>query len=240
MNPNVHIYCYQDIDLLRGAITSIHDVLGDVDIHVCDGRYEFFGSDTDPVFSPDIHAYCQQYSNVTYHAPPDELLPFGHDLDVPADWRPCNHQKAKWVFDEVLPPDEWTLKFDTDERLRKFAISESVLDPKTRYAPVIKRRNDHNVHVARLWKPKHWTPWINDCLMTRGLFPRDHPLEHRARFWNMDEYRAFRFYGLRETRDIVIDNRGDLRPDDWRLNRVEHLERIGRTERAETIREHEV
>lgn len=230
MGLNVHIYIFDDLETLPQAVASVREVLGDVDIHVLDGRYELFDGETD--LTPGLRGWCAGRANVHYHAPPESWLPFGHDVPNPPEHRPGNYAKAVWTFDEVLPPNEWTLKLDADEQLRRFDVDLDELTETTRYAPVIDRvGTDDRVHVARLFQPRHWTPWINDCLLPRALFPRQTtPLSVRQRLWRVDEFRAYRTVRLGFADKIEIANYDAERDVDWQARRTAHLDAIGRTD----------
>lgn len=230
---NVRIACYGDLAECRQAVASVTDTLPDATIHVCDGRYATFDGDTD--LTPGLRDFATAHPSVRYHSPPDEYLPFGWELlkdGTPPKWRPGVHAKARWI-DSVLPQETWTLKLDTDERLRSFDVDLGALDRTTRYAPEINLHGDDKpmAHVARLWVPTHWTRWIDDCLLPRAIFPRDTPLEILQRVWRTEDFRMIRFVRLLQTHDITIDNYGADRPADYQRRRVEHLERIGRDDR---------
>lgn len=227
---NIRISAFGDLAECKQAIASIPD---GITIHVCDGRYATFDGATD--LTPGLEAFCDKRPDCVYHEPPEFRLPFGHEFiadGVPLEWRPGVHAKARWI-DRVVPQDEWTLKLDTDERLTRFNVTLDDLDREKRYAPVINLHGDtkENVHVARLWVPKHWTRWIDDCLLPRELFPRSTPLERLQKIWREDEFRVIRFMRLQETRRIMIDNYGADRPADYQRRRVQHLNRIGRDDR---------
>lgn len=231
---NVRICAYGDLPQCREAVASVTEHLPDgVPIHVCDGRYATFDGETD--LTPGLEAFCGAHPDCTYHAPPEEYLPFGWDRiadGTPAEWRPGVHAKAQWI-DETLPSDEWTLKLDTDERLARFDADLETLDREFRYAPIIDLHGDgkDRAHVARLWVPTHWTRWADDCLLPRNLFPRDTSLKQLQRIWRDKRYEMFRFIRLRQRQDIHIDNYGAERPDAYQQRRADHLQRIGRGER---------
>lgn len=227
MNLNFHIHAYGDLDHAKQAIASLP---AGTPVHVFDGRYATFAGDHD--LTPGLEAFCGAHPDCRYHAPPPGALPFGHDLDVPDEWRPGNYAKARWAFDH-LSADEWTLKLDTDERLRTFEADLDALSRTHKYAPVVDLHGQakQSVHIARLWVPDAWTPWINDCLLPRDVFPRDHPLEALQRVWRDDEWTALRFLRRGQLTAIEIDNYGGERPAAYQRRRAEHLRRIGRDDR---------
>lgn len=231
MGLNVRICAFDDRDLIPGAVESVRDVLGGVDIHVCDGRYATFAGEYD--LTPGLAEWCADRENVYYHAPPADRLPFGHALDAPPEWRPGNHAKAQWINYEVLPQDEWSLKLDTDERLRAFKTDVDGLDPETRYAPLITLHGEtkERANVERLWQPLQWTCWIDDCLLPRAVFPRDTPLERLQRVWRTPAYRQMRFVKIAFCSAIEIDNYGADRPEEYQQRRAAHLRTIGRDDR---------
>lgn len=229
---NSHIHVYHDLDFLKDAIASLPE---NITKYVIDGRYCLFDPGADGLdWSPEVRDYCRGQANIEYILPPESLLPFGHSFDVPDKYRPGNHAKAKYAFREVLPEDEWTLKLDADERLETFDVDPWKLDEEVRYGPLLKRgQAARDGHVARFFKPKYWTPWIDDCLLPRALFPRDStPLEVRYTFWRVDDFRAMRHLRLSCISDIVVDNRDEERCEERQERRIRHLRRIGRGERA--------
>lgn len=232
---NVHIYAYDDLSLVERAVASVRDTLGDVPIHVLDGRYALFDGETD--LTPGLVGWCTG-EGVIYHAPMRSRLPFGHDTDALPEYRPGVHAKAMWAFEHALPPDEWTLKMDADETLKRFDADLENLSAEGKYAPVIHRHGDTagTSHITRLFKPTHWTPWINDTLLPRPLFPRDSALETLAAPYLQKEFRVVWHINRGHVRDVEIDNHGADRPADYQHRRVAHLEAIGRDRRAEDVR----
>jgi hypothetical protein len=228
---NVHVICYDDVEMLRDCVASIPD---GVDIHVCDGRYTSFDGDRD--VTPAIERFATRHSDCRYHTPPADRLPFGHDVDAPLEHRPGVHAKAAWVNHEVLPQDEWTVKLDADERLEAIDVNVADLDDRRRYCPTIRRKGEGECFIARLWQPQYWTAWIDDCLLPREVFPRSTSLERLARVYLNREYRPLRFaYRQELPGDIVIKNVGVDRPTEYQGRRVKQLERIGRGDRAATV-----
>lgn len=230
MGLNVHVHVYDDREWLPRLVESVRDVLGEVPIHILDGRYELFPGETD--LTPGLEGWCAESSGVHYHAPPAERLPFGHDLDAPPAQRPGGHAKAAWAFADVLPSTEWTLKLDADERLQRFDRDLTECTRTHRYCPMVDRagveRANGRAYIARLFVPEHWTPWIDDCLLPRALFPRDTPLRIRARFWRERDFRPFRTVRLAMAEAIEIQNHGTDRDNEWADRRREHLAAIER------------
>lgn len=231
---NAHIYLYNDAEFLRDAITSLPN---DITIYVLDGRYELFEQTNGCDWTPEAAEYCRRHPQVEYHNPRDHY-PWGNHLPNPPEHRPGNHAKARYMYRHVLPDDEWTLKLDADETLASFDLDFGEYRECDRLAPQITGYEARDLHVTRICKPGYWTPWINDCLLPRALFPRDTtPLSVRARFYTVDEFRAMRFLRLSTTRRVVIENRQGERGDAWHASRVAHLESIGRGDRARELRE---
>lgn len=228
---NVHIYCYGDLEMLTDAAESVPS---HVPIHVFDGRYHSFPGDTN--LTPGLEEFCDDHPDCIYYAPPPDRLPFG-DPNTPGEWRSAVNEKAQWAF-EHLPESEWTLKLDADERLREIN-PEAFTDynPHGKYCPVINMAGDPlgEVFIARIWQPRYWTPWINDCLLPRDILPRDASLERLHTAWY--DYPVLRFKDRYETDAVHIENHGADRPRGYLERREEHLETIGREERAAEIRE---
>lgn len=224
---SIRICAFDDLPECRRALESLPT---GVHAHVCDGRYANFSGDHD--LTPGLEALCDERAAWHYHAPDDYLLPFGANIDAPDEWRPGVYAKAHWM-EAVLPQDEWALKLDTDERLRTFDVDLGDLDRRKKYAPVIDLHGQRkqSVHIARLWVPRYWTPWVGDCLLPKTLFPRDHPIDCLQRVWRDDEWTALRFLRRGQTADIRIDNYGAERPADYQARRAAHLRRIGREDR---------
>lgn len=227
---NVRICAFDDLEQCKRAVDSVPD---GVTVHVCDGRYALFDGETD--LTPGLEAFCGAHPDAVYHAPDSSRLPFGHELladGVAPECRPGVYAKARWV-DEVIPQDTWTLKLDTDERLDGFDVDLSTLDRKYRYCPVIRMHgaDRERIHVARLWVPEHWTRWIDDCLVPRELFPRDHPIEILASIWEREEWIVIRLLRREPIEDITVDNYGGQRDGDYLRRRLDHIERIGREDR---------
>lgn len=228
---NVHIHAYDDLDMLREAVESVPE---GVPIHVFDGRYHTFPGERNA--TPEIRDFCTTHPDCTYHHPDHDDLPFG-DPNTLGEWRSAVHEKAMWAF-ELLPEHEWTLKLDTDERLNAFDTSLfDGLKPSGKYCPRIAMEDDPmgDVHIARLWQPRYWTPWIDDCLLPRDLLPRDVSLERLHTAW--EKYQMLRFVDRYEITEIQIHNVGSDRSDDYLSRRTIHLQNIGRDDRAAAVTE---
>lgn len=228
---NVHLYAFDDLDQVREAVATIPD---GVDVYVCDGRYVDFRGDSN--LTDGLDEFCADNRHCHYHAPDKDRLPFG-DPTAAGELRSSVHEKAAWVNYEVLPQDEWTLKMDADERLTNFKVDLAHLKERWRYCPRIYRKREDECHIARLWQPRHWTVWIDDCLLPRDIFPRGYPLERLARVHLDPHYSAIRFAYREEMRDgdITIHNVGIDRPREYQERRVAHLQRLGRETRAEEL-----
>ena len=234
MIENAHIYAYNDPDQLQACLDTLPAGL---DVRVFDGRYCHFDGDRDT--TPAFVAVCDGYDNVDLYRPTDMALPFG-DPDLPPEWRSDVYEKTRWVWSH-LPPDEWTLKIDTDERLRAFdASAADDWQPDIKYSPEIHGATDADgrIYISRLFKPQHWVPWINDCFMPRELFSREMDLETRYEIWSQKRYRMIRFINRDETDAVTIENVGyGERDREYVERRADHLERIGRDERAAEVQE---
>lgn len=223
---NVHMYLFDDLGMAKEAISFLPE---DIDIHLMDGRYTDFPGEYD--LTPEAGDWASKRDNVIYHKPPEEKLPFGDPEDT--ENRRSVHEKARWVNEEALPEDEWTLKLDTDGFLTEFDPSVvEELDEEIRWRIEVRIEDEgRRFHLTRLWKPKYWTYWINDCLIPRSEVPRDTVLSELPDLWQ--EYKSER---RKKLEDWLIINRGTERADDYIERRVEHLESIGREGRADMIR----
>jgi len=228
---NIHLHAFQDPDQLRDCLASIPP---QYDVRVFDGRYCHFAGDRNT--TPAFREICEPLSNVKLFVPPVEILPFG-DPEHPPEWRSDLHEKTQWAWSH-LPDDEWTLKLDTDERID--ALPPDVtdgLDRAKKYSPEFETVGVGRdaIHIARLFVPGNWSPWIDDCMVPRELFPREMPLIRHAAIWTEDKHRMIRFIGRSGLSDIEIRNVGVERPPAYQERRVDHLKTIGREDRAETI-----
>lgn len=227
MTVNVHIHTYGDLEMLREAVASVPE---GIPIHIFDGRYADFEGDTD--LTPGCREFCAAHPDCRYYAPPEHLRPFPGDSEL----REPVSRKSRWGF-EHLPAEEWTLKLDADERLTRFDVDFAALDPEGKHCPVIESVDGQRFHIARLFKPKYWTPWVDDCLLPRGLYPRDTPLGDLARVWTETDRIAQRFIGRYPIDSIHIENYGPERPADYRERRLDQLERMGREDRFTDLKD---
>lgn len=176
-NLQVVIPHYGDRELLEGCLPTVVEKLPETPVHVVDGRYAHFDIGLDSDLTPGTEDLCNQYENVHYHAPPDDLLPFGHER--PEGRYPMN-QKGAYVWYEVADPDRWALKIDADERLRKFEFTDAELDdlnPEEKVlVELVVGKKDH-VENARMWVPRNWTFYVGDICYPRSAVSRDTPFE---------------------------------------------------------------
>lgn len=224
---NVHIYCYDDLELLQGAVRSIPE---DIKIYALDGRYVDFKGETD--LTPGAEEWCKSRENVIYHSPPKSHLPFGKYGS--SEHRYSQHEKGCWANYKILPPNQWTLQMDTDERLIRLNrdVFERFEDDH-RYRPKILTDDGRRVTQPRIWKPKFWTLWIDDAAIPRDLASREYPLQYLQGQWK--KYRSKRMEHVSED-DIFIENYGMARPDEYNERRANQLEAIRRGHRATKLR----
>lgn len=221
----VYLYTFDDLEMAKGAIASIPE---GVPVHVFDGRHADFPGEYN--LTPGLKAFCGLHPDCTYHEPPPEHRPFGSTAD-PAAYRTPGHAKASWVFDE-LPQSTWALKMDTDERLERVDVDFDALDSKHKYCPQIDFSGEsRTVTIARLCKPKYWTPWIGDCWLPREVFPRETPIECLATAYTNDVYLATRFAYRSDLPAVRIRNIGSERPDDYQQRRMKQLRHRKRDDR---------
>lgn len=233
---NVHFHIYDDLPFLRRALEYVPD---DLTVHVLDGRYCDFSGDTN--LTPGVEEFCQSRKGVRYHAPPEDRLPFGNP-DKSA-YRSSVHEKCRWAYYEVLPQDEWTLHLDTDEQLVWFdrSVLEEVQDD-VAYRPLIYTREIENsrwkktgrlLFTPRLFKPEHWTFWVDDLLIPRSYLSRDVRDLQRIKEAYQSGYRE----SFERTRKIAIFNVGSWRSNEYLDRRADQLERFNRTKRANRVRD---
>lgn len=225
---NVHMYLFDDLAMAKEAVASVP---GGFPIHLVDGRYADFPGDYN--LTPGAQSWAATQPDVTYHAPPDDLLPFGDPNNTAH--RRSTHEKAKWVNYDVLPPAEWTLKLDSDERLVEFDWERVAdLDPGRRWRIQIEVVGEpREWRLTRLWQPNYWTVWANDLLLPRSEVPRDTELERLQQLWNNQYHR-----GRGHFTEARIINYGVDRPQEYNERRVEHLHSIGRDQRASDFTTH--
>lgn len=228
-NYNIHIHAFDDLPMCRDAVASVPD---GVLVYIFDGRYADFPGEYDT--TPGLESFCADHPDCTYYAPPPEHRPFEGDSTL----REPVARKARWAF-EHLPADEWTLKLDTDERLERFDADLDTLARDHKYAPVIRSTTGRSYHIARLFVPRHWTPWVDDCLLPRRYFLRDTALDRLATVWTEDLYRRMRFIKRGEIDTVRIDNHGPERPAGYQDRRAAQLRAMGREDRFMELKERE-
>lgn len=220
---NIHIYIYDDLPMLKEAVGTIPD---DIRIHVFDGRYADYPGETD--LTPGAEEWCGSRGNITYHRPDSSRLPFGQGGSSAN--RASQHEKGCWANYDVLPEDQWSLQMDTDERLVRLdrEVFEDLKDD-YRYRPPIPIDDGRTVTQPRIWKPKYWTLWIDDCAIPRDKVHRNTNLDELEEKWR--RYRGEKSEHLSDE-DILIENVGMSRPDEYKLRRVVQLYTIERPHRA--------
>lgn len=223
---NIHMYAFDDLDMVKEAVGSIPD---DVVIYVLDGRYYDFPGEYD--LTPGLEEWCDDIENVSYMSPPQDILPFGEGQS--SAHRAAQNAKARWANEEALPQFQWSIQMDTDERL--FHINREIFDnlkDDHRYRPTIPIDDGRTVTQPRIMKPGYWTYWIDDCAIPRDVASRDTELEHLRLLWN--EHRDERV-GYVDGEDLLIKNFGMSRPDEYLERRIVHLDRIKRGTRARKL-----
>lgn len=230
MAPPYHVYikCYDDLAFLKEAVDSIP---ADVPVHVVDGRYADFPGET--IRTPGCREWCEQQTNVTYHTPPDDRLPWGHErVESEPHLRHPIHEQAKWANYEVLPQDEWVLHMDADEQLVEFDRDWlRQQPPHLKFVPFIDSLAERGIGVPRLYQPGQWTFWIAGVMYPREFWSRDTPVEKLVALHgrSLTHQAINRKQALSEVR---ISNAGDERPPTYHLRRADQLATMGRTERA--------
>lgn len=169
---------YGDSEDLAESLETVVERLPRTPVHVVDGRHATFDYEVETGdLTPETPGICEGYENVHYHAPPDDLLPFGHER--PHGRYPMN-QKGSYIWYEVADPDRWALKIDADERLRKFEFTDAELDDLNPTDKVLVElvvgKKDH-VENARMWVPRNWTFYVGDICYPRKVVPRDASFE---------------------------------------------------------------
>lgn len=222
----VFIHCFEDADLLEGALESLPET---IPIYVVDGRYATFSGDRD--VTPDAPAVCDSYDNVTYHRPPADRLPWGHehaDADPANRWpQYCEMQYSLSIIDE----SRWTLKMDTDERLQRFAVDLDGLDPREKVHTTV-LLEDHafeditgdRAYIPRLFVPEQWTFWTDDVFVPREDVPPDAGAPTVKAFAHAGG--NYKRVNLMHRDEIVIENIGHERPDDYLSRRDAQLEKL--------------
>lgn len=224
---NFHIYCFGDLPQLKEAVSTIPS---DIKTYVFDGRYIDFDGEYD--LTPGAEEWCGIQENVIYHSPPDSMLPFGKYGS--SDYRYSQHEKGCWANYMILPPDQWTLQMDTDERLIR--LNRDIFDDfqdDFRYKPHIPIDDGRVVTQPRIWKPKYWTLWIDDTAIPRDRVSRDFAVDELYQEWH--DNRGVRMEYIPED-ELLIENYGMSRPDDYNEKRADQLDDIHRGHRATKLR----
>lgn len=229
--PNVRIMCYDDLEMLKDAVASIPS---EWTVYICDGRFQSFYGEKDR--SPEIEEWAAKIRNVKYRIPDDDKLPFGVDRSWDDELRPGVTAKGEWMLYDVLPQDEWVLKMDTDERLLRFDVDLDDLDPRTKYCPKIDFVGEDNElsFIERLYVPKYWSVWADDCLLPIDGYPRNTPPEE-MKFHHTDT----RANSIRKryTELIHIKNVGTKRRKEYQERRLHQLDQLGREGRKRKVSE---
>lgn len=224
----VYIKCYDDLSNVQHCVASIN---GDAPIYVVDGRYADFPGDT--VRTPGLREWCEDQANVTYHSPPDDRLPWGHEhVDAAPQLRYPIHEQACYANYEVLPQDAWILHLDTDERLDRFDRDLlDDLDPRVKVVPYIDSLADRGIGVPRLYQPRHWTFWIAGVMYPREYWSRETPVARLAELH--ERSLAHQAINRRSAPDAIrIHNTGADRTPEYHLRRACQLATMGRHARA--------
>lgn len=222
---NVWVPFYDDLDWLTGLVETVPD---GIHVYAVDGRHATFPGDHD--LTPLAERWCSRQPDVTYCSPDKERLPWGHEYDDPR-LRGPQYEKACYANYEVLPSGAWTLKLDTDERIRELDVDAVFdLNRKMRYSPRITPLDERNYQPQRLYVPRHWTFWLADQFFPRDFYPRDTPPGDLFAATIETNHGSANWGGL--TPFIHIENIGAERPREYRERRRQQLERMGRHERA--------
>lgn len=221
---------FDDLDWLQAMVATIPE---DVPVYAVDGRHATFEGDT--VLTPGAEAWCDEQANVTYCAPGESRLPWGSEYDGPRAHRAPQYETARYANYEVLDPETWTLKLDTDERV--LAFDQSVLadlDSERKYAPGVDVLAARGLKAYRVYQPAHWTFWLADVYFPRSLHPRSTPLADLVRIAAQTRHQTINAGGY--VPGSFIKNVGAERPGDYQDRRADQLEAIGRTARATEYR----
>jgi hypothetical protein len=228
---NIQIHCYGDLEMLRGAVNSVPDWC---DIHIFDGRYYSFPGDTDK--TPGLKQWCNQRNDVNLHIPDTDRLPFGHSSSKSPELRPGVTEKGQWAVHDVLPQDEWTLKLDTDERILDIDRDSLMsLSEKRKYSPHVNFDRGEwgdSFNLTRLYIPKYWTVWADDCFVWREHYPRDTDIDTLKYVTQHTDENDFR---RDNTQSIKIENIGAERDREYIQSRIEHLKNFDGVNRAKRL-----
>lgn len=219
----VLIHCFDDADFLAGALASIPDAWP---VHVVDGRYATFAGERE--LTPAAATVCEDAPNTWYHAPPSDRLPWGHEYDDGTDRWP-QYCEMQYSATEILVPSVWTLKLDADERLETFDVAVDDLDRDTKVHASVRLEDNPSeditgefAYIPRLFVPERWTFWTDDAFVPRDEVARDAgapavkaAVARGQNLTNVD---------LTHRDDIVIDNVGHRRPDDYHERRADQLD----------------
>lgn len=221
---NVIITFFDDLEWLQRAVASIPDGLR---IYAVDGRYE--GFDGDYTLTPGAAEWAVSRDRVSYVAPPDDRLPWGHDW---TGKKLCHGEwlEAKYINYEVLPQDEWVLKVDTDEEVT--ALDQSILPDLNRrykYTPYCEWAEGGRYYPHRLYVPKYWTFWVDDVMFPREFYPRDTDLETLVGIHSITSHNLANHGGIFESDRLALVNHGQSRDPDYLDRREQHLDRMNRT-----------
>lgn len=218
--------------MLREAIESVPESARR--IYVVDGRYATFDGETD--LTPGAADLAAEFERAEYVEPDPDQLPFGHDRPSGTPVRWPVHLKQRWVFEDVLPQDEWVLKMDTDERVETIdAELFERLPRRWKAAPRVDTLWERGVAQPRIYVPEYWTYWLADVAFPRYLYPRGTDAETL--------YEAEQHYDMAPVRNVgstpavQLRNVGDDRPEDYRERRADQLDVMGRHGRAAEYRE---
>lgn len=231
-NPILQIYIqtYHDLEFLEKALDSIPKT-NKIKTYVVDGRYANFEGEKNLTINAE--RLCKNTKNTQYTHPPN--LPIG-DPEKPSDLRHPQHVEAKYINYQLLDPDTWTLKMDSDETIQNIQLS--ILDelhPKQKYSAKVETPNGKELRPAiRIYKPKYWTFWIDDAFLYREYYPRDTPLKKLYTTYLHTKHANIGYGGTVE--QIKLLNRGVERPDEYRRRRAKQLEEMDRELAAKAVR----
>lgn len=223
---NIWVPFYDDLDQLKQMVATVPS---DSHVYAVDGRHASFPGSSD--LTDGAKDWCDEKPTVTYCAPSEGRLPWGHSYDDP-NLRGPQYEKARFANYEVLPGDEWVLKLDTDERVVAFDTGVlDRLDPMLKYSPPIDVLMWRGYHPTRLYVPEHWTFWLADQFYPRDFYPRDTPVEQLIHAAAETNHSAVNLGGFVD--GAYIENVGEERDSGYQDRRAEQLETIGRVSRAQ-------
>lgn len=218
------IECFNDADLLEGALESIP---AEIPVHVFDGRYASFPGDRDT--TPRVETITSAFQNTTLYQP-TEKLPWGHEYDIDSRYRASKHEQIQYIL-ETIPNDVWTLKLDSDERLKEFAVDVSKLDKNQVYhitalvdETPYTTMPDEKLFVPRLFYPENWSFWVDDVPLPRDEIDRDAPVQKKYQAKRRGKH--FPHQNVFHKDKIVVANIGHKRPEEWHEKRSQELEKM--------------